>query len=87
MVCFFVSANLDKTKCVVIKEGNLATKSIGDIWISENDLCVKHTCELDQNGFAVESIFREYCNHQCEQVNMNNFPKSLELNISLTIMH
>lgn len=42
--------------------------------MSADDSCVKHTCEIDSNGAAVQSIFREYCNHQCEDVN-NNYIK------------
>lgn len=43
-------------------------KSAGDVWNSSIDLCLKHTCELNSNGTAVESTFREYCYLTCSNV-------------------
>ncbi|XP_031635309.1 laccase-1-like [Contarinia nasturtii] len=60
----------DATKCFFNNNGTLMTKAIGEIWThlgDSGDICVKHVCDMDINGIAVESIFHEYCNHQCEQ--------------------
>lgn len=59
---------LDKTKCLVNIDGRILEKPAGDIWNSPSDLCLKHTCEIKSNGTAVESTFREYCFHECNNV-------------------
>lgn len=54
--------------CRVLVDGITLDKRIGDVWSSAYDLCLKHTCEIDQIGEPAESTFREYCSHSCLNV-------------------
>lgn len=58
----------DKTKCIVNIGDQTVEKSTGDVWNSEKDLCLKHTCERNASGVAVETTFREYCYLTCYNV-------------------
>lgn len=49
----------------MIIDGVAVEKQVGDVWSSADDLCSKHTCEIDQTGEPIESSFREYCSHSC----------------------
>lgn len=59
---------LETSKCQVRINGHLTEKLVGEIWNSSSDVCMKHTCEIDSKGAAVERTFREYCYHTCSNV-------------------
>lgn len=59
---------VDPSTCHVIMDGVELEKQVGDVWSSTDDLCLKHTCELDQTGGPIESTFSEYCSHACLNV-------------------
>lgn len=67
---YLLISNAENTKCVVNIKGIITFKSVGDIWDSSDNQCVKHICDMGPFGNAVETIFREYCNHNCEKVRM-----------------
>ncbi|XP_055302470.1 uncharacterized protein LOC129568512 isoform X2 [Sitodiplosis mosellana] len=62
-----VIVSKENTKCVVNINGNVTLKSIGDMWDSSENQCIKHICEVGTFGNAVETLFREYCDHNCEK--------------------
>lgn len=61
-------AFIGDNSCRILVDGITLVKQIGDVWNSADDLCLKHTCEIDQTGEPVESTFREYCSHSCLNV-------------------
>lgn len=69
-----------KSKCIVNIDGRMLEKTVGEVWNSPNDLCLKHTCEIAPNGIAVESTFQEYCYHKCN--NVSYFVLTIELSIT-----
>lgn len=88
---------LDGSNCTVKIDGKTVNKAVGEIWNSSKDLCLKHTCEIEPNGTAIESTFREYCSHQCNNVSIRcwsvcKYPDRIRFNlftylISLRIMN
>lgn len=58
-------------KCVVEFDGNQVERNIGETWNS-TEVCVKHTCELNDKGEPTEKTFREYCYLSCYNVCLLN---------------
>lgn len=85
-LCFvsnFIFLFSDLPKCHIQVNDVLIEKSVGDVWNSTSDTCMKHTCEVDDRGNAVERTFREYCtaHHTCNDVSSSFLEPQLILSL------
>lgn len=60
--------NVVSSKCSIQINGQTVEKAVGEVWSSAQDVCMKHACELAENGTAREISFQEYCFQTCYNV-------------------